>query len=98
MLAAACSNAGALGLVGSGSMAPDLFRAHVRRMRDLTDKPWGVNVPVFYRHAADCVQIALDEGVAIVFTSAGNPRTYTPALKAAGARDILVVPIEKVIR
>ena len=90
-LAAAASNAGALGLVGAGSMRPDMFRAHCRKMRERTDRPWGVNVPVFSKYAADHVQIALDEGVRIVFTSAGSPRTYAGALKAAGATVVHVV-------
>lgn len=90
-LAAAASNAGALGLVGGGSMRPDLFREHLRKMRERTDQPWGVNIPVFYKYAPDLVQIVLEEGVRIVFTSAGSPRTYTPALKAAGVTVVHVV-------
>lgn len=90
-LAAACSNAGALGLVGGGSMRPDTFRDHVRKMRDRTDKPWGVNLPVFHKYTADQVQICLEEGVTIVFTSAGSPKTYGPALKAAGVTLVHVV-------
>lgn len=90
-LAAAASNAGALGLVGGGSMRPDMFRDHVRKMRERTDRPWGVNLPVFHKHTPDQVQIVLDEGVEIVFTSAGSPKTYTPALKAAGVTVVHVV-------
>ena len=90
-LAAAAANAGALGLVGGGSMRPDLFREHLRQMRDRTDRPWGVNIPVFYKYAPDLVQIAIDEGVRIVFTSAGSPRTYTPALKRHGVTVVHVV-------
>jgi enoyl-[acyl-carrier protein] reductase II len=90
-LAAAAANAGALGLVGAGSMRPDGFREHLRRMRDLTRHPWGVNIPIFHKYAADQVTIALEEGVRIFFTSAGSPRTYTPALKAAGATVVHVV-------
>ncbi|MEB3329074.1 MAG: nitronate monooxygenase [Candidatus Sericytochromatia bacterium] len=90
-LAAAAANAGVLGLVGGGSMRPDGFRDHLRRMRDLTPRPWGVNIPIFHTYAADQVTIALEEGVRIFFTSAGSPRTYTPALKEAGARVVHVV-------
>ncbi len=90
-LAAAASNAGALGLVGGGSMRPDLFREHLRKMGERTDQPWGVNIPVFARHAPDLVDIALAEGVKIVFTSAGSPRLYTPALKARGVIVVHVV-------
>lgn len=90
-LAAAAANAGALGLVGCGSMRPDLFREHLRRMPTLTDRPWGVNLPIFYRHAAECAQILLEEGVKIVFTSAGNPRLYTGAFKERGLIVVHVV-------
>jgi enoyl-[acyl-carrier protein] reductase II len=90
-LAAAASNAGALGLVGGGSMRPDLFREHLRAMKERTDRPWGVNIPVFYKYAPDLVQISLEEGVRTVFTSAGSPKTYTPSLKAAGVKVVHVV-------
>lgn len=90
-LAAACSNAGALGLVGAGSMRPDVFREHLRRMHALTDQPWGVNLPIFHKYAEDCVQILLEEGVKIVFTSAGSPKKYTPMLKERGLTVVHVV-------
>jgi enoyl-[acyl-carrier protein] reductase II len=90
-LAAAAAEAGSLGLVGGGSMRPDGFREHLRRMPALTRRPWGVNIPIFHKYAADQVAIALEEGVRIFFTSAGSPRTYTPALKAAGATVVHVV-------
>lgn len=84
-LAAAVSNAGGLGLIGAGSMRPDLFREQVRKARGLTDKPFGVNLPLLYGHARDCLEIALAEGVRIVVTSAGSPRKAAGPLKAAGA-------------
>jgi enoyl-[acyl-carrier protein] reductase II len=90
-LAAAASEAGALGLIGGGSMRPDGFRDHLRTMRNLTQQPWGVNIPIFHKYAADQIAIALEEGVKIFFTSAGNPRSYTPALKEAGATVVHVV-------
>lgn len=90
-LAAAASEAGALGLIGGGSMRPDTFREHLRRMPESTRQPWGVNIPIFHKYAADQITIALEEGVKIFFTSAGNPRTYTAALKEAGAKVVHVV-------
>ncbi|MEB3195703.1 MAG: nitronate monooxygenase [Candidatus Sericytochromatia bacterium] len=90
-LAAAASNAGALGLVGGGSMRPDTFREHLRAMPARTNLPWGVNIPIFHKYAADQIAIALEEGVRIVFTSAGNPKTYTPLLKQAGVTVVHVV-------
>lgn len=83
-LAAAVSEAGGLGLVGAGSMTPDLFRRHVRKVRTLTEKPFGVNLPLTYRHMEDCVRIALEEGVPIAFVSAGSPRRCTPLFKKEG--------------
>lgn len=72
-------------------MRPDIFREHLRKMSTLTQNPWGVNIPIFHKYAADQLTIALAEGVKIFFTSAGNPRTYTPTLKAAGATVVHVV-------
>ncbi|MDB5097027.1 MAG: 2-nitropropane dioxygenase-like enzyme [Cyanobacteria bacterium RYN_339] len=88
-LASACSRAGALGLVGCGSMRPDLFREQLREMP--AGLPWGVNLPIFYKYADDCAQILLDEGVKIVFTSAGNPKKYTATFKARGLTVVHVV-------
>lgn len=90
-LAAAVSEAGGLGLVGAGSMRPDTFREHLRKMAELTDRPWGVNVPIFGKHAARHVEIAIEEGVRILFTSAGSPKVYTPAAKEAGMKVVHVV-------
>ena len=84
-LAAAVANAGALGLVGAGSMKPDLLRQHIRKAQSLTQKPFGVNVPLLYKDAQLQLQTALDEGIRIFFTSAGSPKTHTAWLKAQGA-------------
>lgn len=90
-LAAAVSAAGGLGLIGSGSMDPELLRRHIGRARSLTDRPFGVNVPLLFRHAAASIEAALDEGVRIFFTSAGSPRSVVPRLKDAGATVFHVV-------
>lgn len=90
-LAAAVSEAGGLGLVGAGSMRPDVFRAQLRKVRALTSRPWGVNIPIFYAHAAECVQLALEEGCSRFFMSGGSPSTYTPLLKERGCRVVQVV-------
>ena len=84
-LAAAVSRAGALGLVGAGSMKPDLLQHHIRKAKALTSKPFGVNVPLLYKDVRLQLQTALDEGVRIFFTSAGSPKTYTQWLKSHGA-------------
>jgi enoyl-[acyl-carrier protein] reductase II len=83
-LAAAVSNAGGLGLIGAGSMYPDVLRAHIQKTKKLTDKPFGVNVPLLYPNVEEIMQIIVEEGVNIVFTSAGNPKTWTPFLKKNG--------------
>ncbi len=84
-LAAAVSNAGGLGLIGSGSMQPELLRRHLRSARRRTGRPFGVNVPLLFQHAAAAIEVALEEGVRIFFTSAGSPRKVVPRLKEAGA-------------
>ncbi|MFT4155357.1 NAD(P)H-dependent flavin oxidoreductase [Parafilimonas sp.] len=83
-LASAVSNAGALGLIGSGSMYPDVLRQHIRKCKGATAKPFGVNIPLLYPDIDKHIQIVIDEGVKIVFTSAGNPKTWTPVLKQHG--------------
>jgi len=83
-LVAAVSNAGGLGLLGAGSMQPDLFRDQVQKTKTLTEKPFGVNLPLLYPHTAECLQIALAEGVRIFFTSAGSPKKALGAGKEAG--------------
>lgn len=94
-LAAAVSNAGGLGLLGSGSMYPDVLREHIRKCKAATDKPFGVNVPILYADIEKHMQIILEEKVPIVFTSAGNPKTWTPVLKEAGIRVVHVVSSSK---
>src|SRR5256885_3039689 len=76
-LASAVSNAGALGLIGSGSMHPDVLREHIQKCKQATYKPFGVNVPLLYGHTEKNIEVILEEGVKIVFTSAGNPKIYT---------------------
>jgi enoyl-[acyl-carrier protein] reductase II len=90
-LASAVSNAGALGLIGAGSMYPDVLREHIQKCKQATDKPFGVNVPLLYPDIDQLMNIILEEKVPIVFTSAGNPKTWTPVLKAAGVKVVHVV-------
>lgn len=91
-LASAVSNAGGLGLIGSGSMYPEILQEHIRRCRGATAHPFGVNVPLICPWVERHMRIILEEGVKIVFTSAGNPRTWTPLLKDHGVTVIHVVP------
>lgn len=88
--AAACSNAGALGLIGAGGMNPETLRENIRQCRRLTDKPFGVNIMLMHPQADEFAQIVIDEGVKIVTTGAGNPGKYMAAWKAAG---ITVIPV-----
>ena len=90
-LAAAVSEAGGLGLIGSGSMTPELLRAHIRKAKTLTNKPFGVNLPIFNRYSEAMVEVILQERAPIVFTSAGSPKKYTPRFKAAGMKVAHVV-------
>ena len=83
-LAAAVSEAGGLGLIGAGWMRPDTLEAEIRKARDLTDKPVGVNLPLIHKHAAGCLEAILGQGVRIVFTSAGSPKRVAAPLKKAG--------------
>ena len=83
-LASAVSNAGGLGLIGAGSMYPPVLREHIRKCKEETDRPFGVNVPLFYPDLEEILQIIIDEGVKIVFTSAGNPGLHTQRLKDEG--------------
>nr|WP_152287493.1 nitronate monooxygenase [Flavicella marina] len=89
-LAAAVSNAGGLGLIGSGSMYPDMFREHVQKCKKATNKPFGVNIPMIYPNIEELINIIIEENVKIVFTSAGNPKLYTKRLKEHG---IIVVHV-----
>ncbi len=90
-LASAVSNAGALGIIGSGSMYPDILREHIRKCKTATAKPFAVNVPLLYPDIDKHIQIIIDEGVKIVFTSAGNPKTWTSILKEKGVTVVHVV-------
>ncbi|MBL6963770.1 MAG: nitronate monooxygenase [Bacteroidetes bacterium] len=90
-LASAVSNAGGLGLIGSGSMYPDVLRTHIQKCKAATDKAFGVNVPLIYPQTDDHIQIIIDEGVKIVFTSAGNPKKWTRHLKDHGIKVVHVI-------
>ena len=94
-LASAVSNAGGLGLIGSGSMNADILRTHIHKCKAATDKPFGINVPLLYPNVEEIIQVAIDEKVKIVFTSAGNPKTWTPLLKQHGIIVTHVVPATK---
>lgn len=94
-LASAVSNAGGLGLLGAGSMHPEMLIEHIRKMKEATDKPWGVNVPLMYPEIDRLMQIIIDEGVKIVFTSAGSPKKYTARLHEAGIKVAHVVSSSK---
>lgn len=83
-LASAVSNAGGLGLIGSGSMHPETLREHIRKCKTATDKPFGVNIPLMYPEIDSIINIVIEEGVKIVFTSAGNPKTWTAKLHDNG--------------
>ncbi|MGM9754818.1 MAG: NAD(P)H-dependent flavin oxidoreductase [Parabacteroides sp.] len=94
-LAAAVSNAGGLGLLGAGSMHPEVLREHIRKCQAATQKPFGVNVPLMYPEIETLMQIIIDEGVKIIFTSAGNPKTWTARLQAEGIKVAHVVSSAK---
>jgi enoyl-[acyl-carrier protein] reductase II len=94
-LASAVSNAGGLGLIGAGSMYPDVLRNHIQKCKLATDKPFGVNVPMLYPNLEEIMQIIIEEGVKIVFTSAGNPKIWTPILKSHGITVVHVVSSSK---
>jgi len=91
-LASAVSNCGGLGLIGSGSMKPDLLREHIIKCRNATSKPFGVNIPLLRGDADELVKVTIEEGVKIVFTSAGHPKKYSQVLKENGIKLIHVVP------
>ena len=90
-LAAAVSNAGGLGLLGAGSMHPETLVEHIRKMKQATGKPWGINVPLMYPEIDRLMDIIIEEGVKIVFTSAGSPKKYTARLHEAGIKVAHVV-------
>jgi len=94
-LASAVSNAGGLGLIGAGSMYPDVLREHIQKCKKATDKPFGVNIPMLYPNVEEIINIIIEEGVKIVFTSAGNPKTWTSFLKEKGITVVHVVSSSK---
>ena len=94
-LASAVSNAGGLGLIGAGSMYPEVLREHIQKCKKATEKPFGVNVPMLYPNIEEIINIIVEEGVKIVFTSAGNPKTWTSFLKEKGIIVVHVVSSSK---
>lgn len=94
-LASAVSKAGGLGIIGAGSMYPEVLREHIRRCKGATDKPFAVNVPLLYPNLEQHIQIIIEEGVKIVFTSAGNPKTWTQYFKERGITVVHVVSSSK---
>ncbi|GIZ09909.1 nitronate monooxygenase family protein [Flavobacterium sp. UMI-01] len=90
-LASAVSNAGGLGLIGAGSMYPDVLREHIQKCKNATSRPFGVNIPLLYPNIEEIIKIVIEEQVKIVFTSAGNPKTWTPLLKEHGVTVVHVV-------
>lgn len=94
-LASAVSNAGGLGLIGAGSMYPEVLREHIQKCKKATSKPFGVNIPMLYPNIEEIMKIVVDEGVKIVFTSAGNPMTWTSYLKEKGITVVHVVSSAK---
>lgn len=94
-LASAVSNSGGLGLIGAGSMYPDILRENIRKCKAATDKPFGVNIPMLYPNLEEVIKIILEEDVKIVFTSAGNPKTYTETLQKEGLKVAHVVSSTK---
>ena len=94
-LASAVSNAGGLGLIGSGSMYPEVLKEHIQKCKAATNMPFGVNVPLLYPNIEQHIQIIIDEKVPIVFTSAGNPKIWTGILKQHGIKVVHVVSSSK---
>ena len=90
-LASAVSNAGGLGLIGSGSMYPEVLREHIKKCKKATAKPFGVNVPLLYPNIEEHIRVIVEEGIKIVFTSAGNPKAWTQYLKQNGITVVHVV-------
>ena len=94
-LASAVSNCGGLGLLGSGSMYPDVLRYHINKCKEITNKPFGVNIPLLYPNIEEHIKIIIEEKVKIVFTSAGNPKKYTQFLKDNGITVVHVIANQK---
>jgi enoyl-[acyl-carrier protein] reductase II len=97
-LAAAVSNAGGLGLIGAGTMDVELLREHIQKIKQATDRPWGINLPLMYPQIGSLIDMIIEEGCRIVFTSAGNPRTYTRRFHDAGMKVAHVVSSSKFAR
>jgi enoyl-[acyl-carrier protein] reductase II len=97
-LASAVSNAGGLGMIGSGSMGPDVLIEHIRKCRDATKRPFAVNLPLIFPDVQRHIEILIEEKVGIVFTSAGNPKTWTDRLKQNGIRVVHVVASSKMAK
>lgn len=97
-LASAVSNAGGLGLLGAGSMYPQVLREHIRACKAATDKPFGVNIPLMYPAVQELIDIIIEEKVPVVFTSAGNPKTWTAHLKANNITVVHVVSSSRFAR
>tara|TARA_B100001250_G_C19729196_1_gene757592 strand:- start:4 stop:948 length:945 start_codon:yes stop_codon:yes gene_type:complete len=94
-LASAVSNSGGLGLIGSGSMYPDILREHIRKCKKATNKPFGVNIPLIYPNIEEHLQVIIDEQVKIVFSSAGSPKKYTSYLQRNGVKVAHVIASKK---
>lgn len=94
-LAAAVSNAGGLGLIGAGSMYPDVLREHISKCKSATDKPYGINIPLISKYSEELMEVVIDENVPAVFTSAGNPKIWTSRLHDAGIKVAHVVASTK---
>ena len=94
-LASAVSNGGGLGLIGSGSMYPDVLRSQIRKCKQSTDKPFGVNIPLLYPDIEAHINIIIEEGVKVVFTSAGSPKKYTSRLQSHGIKVVHVIASKK---
>lgn len=94
-LASAVSNTGGLGLIGAGSMYPEVLEEHIKKCKAATNKPFGVNIPLLYPQTDELIEIILEEGVKIVFTSAGNPKKYTSLLKEKGIKVAHVIANKK---
>src|ERR1700744_3304871 len=97
-LASAVSNAGGLGIIGAGSMYPAVLKEHIQKCKQATDKPFGVNLPLLYPELDKHIETIIEEQVPIVFTSAGNPKTWTSKLKSYGIKVVHVVSSAKFAR
>ena len=94
-LASAVSNAGCLGLIGAGSMDPETLKFHIKKVKKNTDKPFGVNIPLIKKQVDKLIDVVVNEGISIVFTSAGNPKTWTDTLKSNSCKVVHVVANSK---